>query len=292
MLSLNSFVDLEDTSDYDESYSVEKEDMNSIMQNSCCYRYCILDYLQIDSEKKITSGYSSYTYIYRINTAGCIPFLQFYFSTDENADFPLCEEKGFFIETAHKAYHTLYEITQDALTMLDGSWKSYTVDEIINKNKINQTVKRCMLRNNMLLILKNKNGDVLETPTVSYFKKNKVMTYKSSPYHIMGPYYYFESEERKDSIRVALFLGKLYVPMNFPNDAWDNSMTKKDILKKYDDSNKYYRQTMRISDHAGKWTTAHDSVYLGKIELDDGTILHENSMWVVKNINQIVVLDE
>ena len=43
---------------------------------------------------------------------------------------------------------------------------------------------------------------------------------------------------------------------------------------------------MRITDYDGKWTEDYDSVYLGKVELDDGNFIKETPLIVVKNYNQ------
>jgi hypothetical protein len=80
--------------------------------------------------------------------------------------------------------------------------------------------------------------------------------------------------------------------MNFPKDTWDKSLLKRQQLREHDDKNKYYRHTNRISDHDGNWTNHYDSVYLGKLELDNGESLREHSQWVVKTVEQFVLLDE
>jgi len=87
-------------------------------------------------------------------------------------------------------------------------------------------------------------------------------------------------------IRFALFLGKTLVPMNYEKDSIDESLTKQELLS----LDKKHRQTMRISDHDGKWTETHDSVKLGRIELDDGSRLTDSPMWVVGEYDRIVPL--
>lgn len=90
--------------------------------------------------------------------------------------------------------------------------------------------------------------------------------------------------KRGGVIRFALFLGNTKVPMNMPDDGVDLSQTKQELLK----MDKKHRQTMRISDHDGKWTETHDSVKLGIIELDDGSNLMDSPLWVVKEYDRIV----
>jgi hypothetical protein len=41
--------------------------------------------------------------------------------------------------------------------------------------------------------------------------------------------------------------------------------------------------TLRISDHDGLWKQNYDSVYLGKMELDNGEYLRNTPLYVVKD---------
>jgi hypothetical protein len=41
--------------------------------------------------------------------------------------------------------------------------------------------------------------------------------------------------------------------------------------------------TLRISDHDGLWKQNYDSVYLGKMELDNGEYLRDAPLYVVKD---------
>ena len=47
---------------------------------------------------------------------------------------------------------------------------------------------------------------------------------------------------------------------------------------------------MRISDHDGKWSENYDSVFLGKIELDNGSYLKNTPIIVLKDYNQQIPL--
>jgi hypothetical protein len=149
-----------------------------------------------------------------------------------------------------------------------------------------------MQRNKFVVVLKHENGTIIETPVVAYCNRDGNIS-KSVPFSIMGPYYYFDVEEKEknDSKRVVIFLGKLYVPMNLPNEEWDRSLLKSELLREINDPDKYHRQTIRISDHDGNWTHEYDSVYLGKIELDDGRVLSQSFQWVAKSLEQITLLD-
>jgi len=87
-------------------------------------------------------------------------------------------------------------------------------------------------------------------------------------------------------VRFAIFMGEIHVSLNYPNDDTDDSELKKQILKENNSS--IERQTTRITDYDGKWADMHDSIYIGKLELDDGRILKNAPLWVVKDYNQQV----
>jgi hypothetical protein len=254
------------------------------------YKYGLLDCLKIIPQTMKHIEYTSYNYIYHINTNGLLPFLQFYFPRNKFVDFPLCERKGVLVDDS--CIYIFYEIEDKNLEYIKHDWIAYTVDEIINKNKANNEIKQFMLRHQEVLFLSDENGVVIETPIVSYQTISKNNKYVSDAFSIMGPYYYFNVEHGSNMNRFALFLGKVYVPMNFPKDTWDKSLLKSQQLREHDDKNKYYRHINRISDHDGNWTYHYDSVYLGKLELDNGESLREHSQWVVKTVEQFVLLDE
>jgi hypothetical protein len=89
-------------------------------------------------------------------------------------------------------------------------------------------------------------------------------------------------------IRYALFLGNNLVKMNYPNDTIDESDIKKAKLINTENCENngdyiYEKMTLRISDHDGLWKQNYDSVYLGKIELDNGDYLKDAPLYVVKD---------
>jgi len=138
---------------------------------------------------------------------------------------------------------------------------------------------------------------------------------------ILGPYYYFTNFKnaireggwsetgkpvKNDStlitdneygrykkgsiIRFALFLGKMKIIENLPNDEIDSSTTKKERLDDTNLDRTMELLTMRISDHDGKWSEFHDSVFLGKIELDNGEYLKNTPIYVLKEYEQQIPL--
>lgn len=87
-------------------------------------------------------------------------------------------------------------------------------------------------------------------------------------------------------VRIAIFTGNMLVKFNDPDDSYDESEIKKMRLNEKNLDTKYEVLTSRITDYDGKWVDTHDSVYLGKIELDDGTFYKESPIYVVKNFEQ------
>jgi hypothetical protein len=189
------------------------------------------------------------------------------------------------------------------------------------------------LKNEPLWYLHDENGEAYEIPMIGFVGKsteNKlkfVHTFGESAKdksEILGPYFYFTNfqsaireggwshnymEERLNNIlitgnngkylkggivRFALFTGTIKYVENMPNDQIDESIIKKQRLQDNTLDHNREIQTLRISDHDGLWTNDYDSVYLGKVELDDGSILELDSTplptIVLKEYNQQVPL--
>jgi hypothetical protein len=178
--------------------------------------------------------------------------------------------------------------------------------------------------------LRDKNGNSYEIPIVGYVGKpneqklNFTLTFGETAKDksgILGPYYYFTSFNRSirqggwspnfkpeskfnnlitdneygryikgGIVRFALFIGKTKYVDNFPNEDYDESLIKSERLEDDTLNRKYERLTHRISDHDGLWAQNYDSIYLGKIELDDGTLLDDAPIIVLKDYNQQVPL--
>ena len=112
---------------------------------------------------------------------------------------------------------------------------------------------------------------------------------KEDKNQILGPYYYFKDyynafEEAgsliKDNtkmglVRFAIFTGNIKYIENYPDDPVDESEIKKQRLQDPNLDQNIERLTMRISDHDGKWAEKYDSIYLGNVELDDGSYLNK-----------------
>ena len=95
-----------------------------------------------------------------------------------------------------------------------------------------------------------------------------------------------KTDKKIGIIRSVIFLGVNKVPTNYPEDDVDNSFHSS-ILSSIDNENV---QINRISDHNGLWTDKYDSVYIGKLLLDNGKFIKGTPLWVVKDYNQQVSL--
>ena len=262
---------------------------------------------------------------YMVNTTGNVPFLQFIlanfrgqlqFLRMASPLFSIDNVKGFCVQDDITYLFCECESTDSEYKHKYAIHWPVLVDEIMNHKKvcdipIHDEVITFFNRNPHLLFLENKKGQVWETPVVGYYGTNKkdldYVTLISVPCErkdaLMGPHHYYTTYEGaikqgKDSItdkhkycgitRHALILGKTMIPMNMPNDPIDESQMKQQLLKE-DRTNKT-RLTMRISDHDSNWTKYYDSVYIGKVELDDGSILVEFPQWIVHRFDDKVML--
>ena len=188
-------------------------------------------------------------------------------------------------------------------------------DEIINYKSIcgvliDSSVTNFFVNNDDFIFLSNKNDDNFEIPIVGYIGLNGINHNKLSFVYtfgnsqkdknaLFGPYFYFtdfknsiiQGGYQKGSIvRFALFLGKMKFVENFPNDESDFSETKKKRINDANLDKNMEAQTMRISDHDGRWAENYDSVFLGETELDNGAILKNTPIFVVKTYKQQIPL--
>jgi hypothetical protein len=193
------------------------------------------------------------------------------------------------------------------------------IDEITNKKnlcniKIHEDVVDFFLQNNEFLFLRDVNQKIIEVPSVVYSGKteNKLFfnfvfgNVPSDNNSILGPGYYFTDYNnaifqiclflnsnheiinwkniKSGIVRYALFLGDSLVKLNYPNDTIDQSDIKRIKLDMEEKNNKSYeKMTLRISDYDSTWKEQYDSVFLGKIELDDGKLLKNTPMYICKD---------
>ena len=222
--------------------------------------------------------------------------------------------KGFFLETKTKTIYIFYDFSncKIKLDLINSNSKYWfaLVDEVINKQficniQINSSVSQFFLSNQQFISLINNDGNKYEHPVVCYVEKEKPkinFTHffgipKMEKGAILGPYYYFttydnalkninlksnKNNEKMGIIRVAVFLGKLLVKLNYPEDPIDNSTMKRDKTK----GSIKEQLTMRITDYDGLWSRNYDSCFIGVIKLDNGDILQDTPIFVVKKYEQ------
>jgi hypothetical protein len=190
------------------------------------------------------------------------------------------------------------------------------IDEIVNHKhicniKVNERVTDFFQESQDFCFLVDEKDYLYELPVVCFTpksEKNLNYTYtfgqiKEDKNQILGPYYYFKDyynafEEagslitdntKVGVVRFAIFIGNIKYIENYPNDPIDESEIKKQRLQHPNLDQNIERLTMRISDHDGKWGDKYDSVYLGNIELDDGSYLNKQII-VVKEYEQQIPL--
>jgi len=184
------------------------------------------------------------------------------------------------------------------------------IDEIVNhKNicniKIDENVTNLFTLNDKLCFLNNENDESYEIPIVGFIGTSKEKANFKSIFGesvqnknaILGPYFYFTnfsnaftSKSSDCIVRFALFIGKVKYIENKVDDIIDESETKKCRLQDTNFEQNLENLTMRITDHDGKWANTFDSVYLGKIELDNGEYLKDTPLIVVRDYEQQIPL--
>lgn len=208
------------------------------------------------------------------------------------------------------------------LTKINDLWL-ILIDEIVNSGsvlnyKISEGVVDFFKNNPEFLYLKNTNYDFgfdycdddnrkfIETPVVVYNncpkkKLNFISTFgisHSTSTALFGPYYYFTNYDmaiknttNEGIIRSAIFLGNMKVVLNKSSDPVDDSEITNNIINSYNnttanDANIQFKMR-RIADRGGLWTINFDSVYLGRVKLDDDGLCFENGpLWVIKDYIQ------
>jgi hypothetical protein len=191
------------------------------------------------------------------------------------------------------------------------------MDEIINSRnvcnfQINSIVTDLFLQNPELINLTDSNKNNYELPVAAYTGRqdsqiNCVTVFGAGTTTedfeaLVGPYYYFtdydnalnmftyEPKKRNGIIRFALFMGNMKVPLNSSNDMPDLSeKTQKLLLKDITATTREYktvRSLLKVSDRDGKWSEDYDSIYIGKIQLDDCNENKYGPYWVTKLYEQ------
>jgi hypothetical protein len=119
-----------------------------------------------------------------------------------------------------------------------------------------------------------KQGAWNETGNPEY-KHGKLITKANSGKYIKG-----------GIIRIALFMERIKIIQNLQSDEIDKSDIKRERMEDPTLDKHYEYMTLRISDYDGNWVNEYDGVFVGPVELDDGTILKNTPIYVVKDYNQ------
>lgn len=178
------------------------------------------------------------------------------------------------------------------------------IDEIVNTRKVGNvpvhpTATDFFVQNTSMLYLYDKQTNVYETPVVAFVGKSTrsklefTHMFGESPKDrtaMLGPYFYFTSYQHArlegGVVRFALFVGKTKIIENMPNDPPDDSLTKQMRFKDPSVDQVKEKLLLRITDYDGKWAKEYDSIYLGNIELDDGTYMNHAPLLVLKDYHQ------
>lgn len=199
----------------------------------------------------------------------------------------------------------------DDIYKSNNCWFALT-DEIINLKHlcnmyIENEVRNLFINNEDLCFLEDETNNIYEVPVVGYVGKpeNKLnFTYvfgesKCDKNEILGPYYYFKDFNNAFNdgcqyknggiVRFAIFIGSVKYIENYPNDTIDDSEIKKMRLNDDNLDKRMEGLTIRITDHDGNWAYKYDSIYLGNVELDDGST-YKNNIIVVKEYEQQIPL--
>ena len=111
-------------------------------------------------------------------------------------------------------------------------------------------------------------------------------------YDYISPSLLNKSNDKKNGVvsRFVLFLGKMKVVNNHPENEIDESEIKTCMINK-EETRKNAKLTMRITDHDGKWQQNFDSIFIGDLLLDDGSKLDMGPLYVIKEHNQQMCID-
>ena len=216
-----------------------------------------------------------------------------------------------FFDCSHMIIDTL------KMTKTNDLWL-VTMDEIINHRKvcdfnINSSVVDIFYKYEKLVYLIDDKGEHYELPIIAYtICPNKridfISTFGTStcPSGIFGNHFYFTdyssatqnfgNDQYIGLLRCILFLGKMKIVLNLNNDSVDTSdLVIQDLATTTEnintsDTSSQSRLKQRITDYDSNWTLSFDSIYVGQIELDDGSILSDGPLWVVKKQNQYHII--
>jgi len=210
--------------------------------------------------------------------------------------------------------YLFFDITKCALYINQTNHITFgLMDEILNHKKvcdidIDNNTTSFFIKHEIMIYLYDKHNQPYDIPIVGFTghtslsKMNFTFIFgenandKSGKF---GPYFYFTNyhnsiqqikNDKGGIVRFALFMGQTKYIENAPNDPIDESVIKKQRLEDDTIERKKEILTLRITDHDGLWSNNYDSVYLGNVELDDGSMLNDLPIIVVKNVKDQIPL--
>jgi len=209
-----------------------------------------------------------------------------------------------FFDCSHMKLDTL------KMTRANDLWL-VCMDEIINHRKVCEfnihiSVYDLFHKYENFTYLTDESGELYEMPIVAYKscvinKLDFISTFGIStlPTGIFGNHYYFteynsaiqkyDKDQNVGLIRCILFLGKMKVVLNLLDDTTDSSDTINQLKNVYN-NDKLAQLKLRISDYDSNWCLSYNSIYVGQIELDDGSIMTDTPIWVVKKQHQYHIM--
>jgi hypothetical protein len=300
-LLMNDFTDILNFPSVNISYKNDSYDSQEILSRINLYLYSIL----LSNNNSNVLNYDLETFMNTIDFKGLYVY--------ENKVYAFVDLTKVEINTTLVNRNSLYWFS-----LIDEIVNKNKVCDI----PISDEVSDFFMNNNEFIFFKNSKEEQIEIPSVVYTGTSEkslhfTFTFGNTPSDnnaILSSGFYFTNyanafrqggwsldynPDNDDAvkytkggiIRYALFLGNNLVKMNYPNDHVDESEIKKAKLINSENAEKtennddyvYEKMTLRISDHDGLWKQNYDSVYLGKMELDNGEYLRDAPLYVVKD---------
>ena len=200
-----------------------------------------------------------------------------------------------FFDCSHMKIDTL------KMTKTNDLWL-VTIDEIINHNKtcdfsIDTKVVELFHNYDKLSYLTMSNGEHYDMPIIAYCncptqKIDFISTFGIiSQKSLFGNHLYFTDYQSATTkydcynyvgiLRCIVFLGKIKIVRNLHDDPNDQSTLSKNDSPLLN----------RITDYDSNWTLSYDSIFIGKVTLDDDSIFTKGPLWSIKNdVSQYCIL--
>lgn len=204
--------------------------------------------------------------------------------------------KGYFVD--HSNIYIFFDCSHmklDSLKMTNSNdlWL-VTIDEIINYNKvcdfsIDPNIVELFHQYDKLSYLTMNHGGHYDMPIIAYSacpvkKIDFISTFGIiSEKGIFGNHLYFtdyhsaktkyENDQYVGIIRCIVFLGRMKMVRNLPDDPMDQSTLSKKDSPLFN----------RITDYDSTWSQLYDSIFIGKVALDDTSIFTSGPLWTIKN---------